>query len=62
MVCTLAVQLDCSRNGEWVVSADFLDELTVAGRTAISDYDVVKWGGFAAFSLQAKFDCHGLSS
>ncbi|MFT6512792.1 MAG: hypothetical protein ACJAX1_001363 [Neolewinella sp.] len=52
------IQLDGGRNGHWVVSTEFLDELTIAGSARVSGYDVVEWAFAPTVALKTKTYWH----
>jgi len=56
--CFLTVNLNSSRNSEWVVSSDLLDELTVSWSSGIGYDDEIKRPFFTPVSLESDFYSH----
>jgi diphthamide synthase subunit DPH2 len=54
----LAIKLNGSRNCQWIVRTDFLDEFTIPGCPGISDYDEVEWPLLRPMALQSDFNWH----
>ena len=54
----LAIELNRSRNCQWIVRADLLDEFTIPGRPGIGYYDEVKRSFLRPVALQSDFNWH----
>ena len=54
----LAIELYRSRNSQWIVRTDFLDEFSIPGRTGIGYYDEIKWPLLRPVTLESDFNWH----
>jgi hypothetical protein len=54
----LTIDLDSSWNSKWIVSSDFLNELTVSWSSGIGYYDKVERSFFTPVSLESDFYSH----
>gem|GEM_PF-4773129 len=54
----LAIELNRSRNCQWIVRTDLLDEFPISGCTGIGYYDEVKRTFLRPVALQSDFNWH----
>ncbi len=54
----LAIELDRSRNSQWIVRTDLLDEFTIPWCTGIGYYDEIKRSFLRPVALQSDFNWH----